>query len=99
MGGFVNENLKLWKPYFEKRVGKNGLAGWGILARVYPQGMDQSSLLSYDHYTDLASAMQALSPMDFDQSILGKSKMSEYNPDGFRYRVLLELLQFQGSVN
>jgi len=24
MGGFVNENLKLWKPYFEKRVGKNG---------------------------------------------------------------------------
>jgi hypothetical protein len=99
MGGFVNENLKLWKPYFEKRVGKNGLAGWGILARVYPQGMDQSSLLSYDHYTDLSSAMKALSPMDFDQSILGKSKMSEYDPDGFRYRVLLELLQFQGSVN
>jgi len=99
MGGFVNENLKLWKPYFEKRVGKNGLAGWGILARVYPQGMDQSSLLSYDHYTDLASAMQALSPMDFDQSILSKSKMSEYDPDGFRYRVLLELLQFQGNVN
>jgi len=61
--------------------------------------MDQSSILSYDHYTDLASAMQALSPMDFDQSILGKSKMSEYDPDGFRYRVLLELLQFQGSVN
>jgi len=25
--------------------------------------------------------------------------MSEYDPDGFRYRVLLELLQFQGSVN
>jgi hypothetical protein len=99
MGGFVNENLKLWKPYFEKRVGKNGLAGWGILARVYPQGMDQSSLLSYDHYTDLSSAMKALSPMDFDQSILSKSKMSEYDPDGFRYRVLLELLQFQGSVN
>lgn len=99
LGGFVNENLKLWKPYFEKKVGKNGLAGWGILARVYPQGMNESSILSYDHYTDLASAMKALSPMDYDQSILSKSKMSEYNPDGFRYRVLLELLQFQGSVN
>lgn len=99
MGGFVNENLKLWKPFFEKRVGKNGFAGWGILARVYPQGMNESSLLSYDHYTSLESAMQALSPMDFDASILSKSKMSEYNPDGFRYRVLLELLQFQGSVN
>ena len=99
LGGFVNENLKLWKPYFQKKVGKNGLAGWGILARVYPQGMNESSVLSYDHYTDLASAMKALSPMDFDQSILSKSKMSEYDPNGFRYRVLLELLQFQGSVD
>jgi len=25
--------------------------------------------------------------------------MSEYDPNGFRYRVLLELLQFQGSVD
>ncbi|MGB1404568.1 MAG: hypothetical protein ACPG6F_02795, partial [Flavobacteriaceae bacterium] len=87
------------KPYFEKKVGKNGLAGWGILARVYPQGMNESSILSYDHYTNLASAMKALSPMDYDSSILAKSKMSEYDPNGFRYRVLLELLQFQGSVN
>ena len=98
LNGFVNENLKLWKPYFQKKLGKNGLAGYGILARVYPQGMDQSSILTYDHYTDLASAMQALSPMDYDQSILSKSKMSEYDPDGFRYRVLLELIQLQGSV-
>jgi len=99
MNGFVNENIKLWKPYFEKKAGKNGFAGWGILARVYPQGMNESSILTYDHYTSLDSAMQALSPMDFDSSILSKSKMSEYDPDGFRYRVLLELLQFQGSVN
>jgi hypothetical protein len=98
LNGFVNENLKLWKPYFQKKLGKNGLAGYGILARVYPQGIDQSSILTYDHYTDLASAMQALSPMDYDQSILSKSKMSEYDPDGFRYRVLLELIQLQGSV-
>ena len=98
-GGFVNENLKLWKPYFEKKIGQKGLAGWGILARVYPQGMNESSIVSYDHYTSLEEAMQALSPMDFDPSILAKSKMSEYDPEGFRYRVLLELLQFQGSVN
>ncbi|MGI9312628.1 MAG: hypothetical protein ACR2O9_03715 [Alphaproteobacteria bacterium] len=98
LNGFVNENLKLWKPYFQKKLGKNGLAGYGILARVYPQGMEQSSILTYDHYTDLASAMKALSPMDYDSSILSKSKMSEYDPDGFRYRVLVELLQLQGSV-
>jgi hypothetical protein len=97
--GFVNENLKLWKPHFQKNLGKNGFVGWGILAKVYPQGMNESSIVSYDHYTDMASALQALSPMDYDTSILSKSKMAEYDPDGFRHRVLLELLQFQGSVN
>ena len=51
-------------------------------------------IVSYDHYTDMASALQALSPMDYDTSILSKSKMAEYDPDGFRHRVLLELLQF-----
>ena len=97
--GFVNENLNLWKPYFQNKVGTNGLTGWGILARVYPQGMNESSIVTYDHYENLESALFALSPMDFDSSFLTKSKMSKYDPDGFRYRVLLELIQFQGSVN
>ena len=97
--GFVDENIKLWKPHFKKNLGKNGYAGWGIFARVYPQGMNESSVLTYDHYTTLASAMNALSPMDYDQTIVSKSKMSEYDPNGFRYRVLLELIEFQGSVD
>ena len=94
MSGFLEENSKLWKPYFEKRINKNGFAGWGVAARVYPQGMNESSVFSWDHYTSLESAMLALSPTDFDGSILSKSKMTEYDPDGFRYRVLVELLKF-----
>jgi hypothetical protein len=94
MTGFLEENISLWKPYFEKKINKNGFAGWGVAARVHPQGMDESSVLSWDHYTSLEAAMQALSPTDYDTSILSKSKMSEYNPDGFRYRVLVELLKF-----
>ena len=94
MTGFLEENTTLWKPYFEKKINKNGFAGWGIAARIHPQGMDESSVLSWDHYTSLETAMQALSPADYDTTILSKSKMSEYNPDGFRYRVLVELLKF-----
>tara|TARA_B110000027_G_scaffold27651_1_gene30263 strand:+ start:270 stop:446 length:177 start_codon:yes stop_codon:yes gene_type:complete len=56
--------------------------------------MNESSVFSWDHYTSLESAMLALSPTDFDGSILSKSKMAEYDPDGFRYRVLVELLKF-----
>ena len=94
MTGFLEENTTLWKPYFEKKINKNGFAGWGVAARVYPQGMDESSVLSWDHYTSFKAAMQALSPTDYDTTILSKSKMSKYNPDGFRYRVLVELLKF-----
>ena len=94
MTGFLEENTTLWKPYFEKKINKNGFAGWGVAARVHPQGMDESSVLSWDHYTSFEAAMQALSPTDYDTTILSKSKMSKYNPDGFRYRVLVELLKF-----
>lgn len=93
LSGFIDENLKLWKPYFKKKVGNDGFSGWGIAARVYPQGMDESSVISWDHYSTLDAAMKALSPTDYDQSILSKSKMSEYDPNGFRYRVLVELLK------
>ncbi|MDG1762881.1 MAG: hypothetical protein P8H38_06510 [Flavobacteriaceae bacterium] len=94
MSGFLEENSNLWKPYFEKKINKDGFAGWGVAARVHPQGMEESSILSWDHYTSLEAAMHALSPTDYDSSILSKSKMSEYDPDGFRYRVLVELLKF-----
>ena len=99
LGGFINENLDLWKPYFKKKLGKDGFVGWGILARVHPQGMNESSVMSYDHYNSLEAALQALSPLDYDQSILNKSKMGEYNPDGFRYRVIAELIQIHGESN
>ena len=52
--------------------------------------MNESSVFSWDHHISLESAMLAHSPTDFDGSILSKSKMTEYDPDGFRYLVLVE---------
>lgn len=101
--GFVNENLNLWMPYFKKNLGKDGArSGWGILARLNPKGMDESSIITYDHYKDLSSALRSLSPMDVVSSkeideILSKSKMSKYDPDGFRYTNIWELIELIGS--
>jgi hypothetical protein len=101
--GFINENINLWMPYFKKNLGKDGArTGWGILARVHPKGMDESSVLTYDHYIDLSSALKALSPMDITASkeldlIISKSKMSKYDPDGFRYTNIWELIELVGS--
>ena len=69
LNGFINENISLWMPYFKKNLGKDGArTGWGILARVHPKGMDESSVLTYDHYKDLSSALKSLSPMDITAS-------------------------------
>lgn len=101
--GFVNENLNLWMPYFKKNLGKDGArTGWGILARIHPKGMDESSIITYDHYKNLSSALSSLSPMnDFENKeineILSKSKMNKYNPEGFRYTNIWELIELTGG--
>lgn len=101
--GFVNENLNLWMPYFKKNLGKDGArTGWGILARVHPKGRDESSIITYDHYKDLSSALSSLSPMDAVSNkevdeLLSKSKMSKYDPDGFRYTNIWELIELTGG--
>ena len=101
--GFVNENLNLWMPYFKKNLGKDGArTGWGILARIHPKGMDESSIITYDHYKDLSSALSSLSPVGAVENkeineILSKSKMKNYNPDGFRYTNIWELIELTGG--
>jgi hypothetical protein len=97
--GFVNENLSLWMPYIKNNLGKDGArTGWGILARVHPKGIYESSILTYDHYKDLSSALRSLSPMDYVsnkelEEIISKSKMSTYAPDGFKYTNIWELIE------
>ena len=101
--GFVNENLNLWMPYFKKNLGKgDARTGWGILARIHPKGKNESSILTYDHYKDLSGALKSLSPMDgvSDKeinSIISKSQMNKYDPDGFRYQNIWEVIEFIGS--
>jgi hypothetical protein len=101
--GFVNENLNLWMPYFKKNLGKDGArTGWGILARVHPKGMDESSIITYDHYKDLSSALNSLSPIDAAPNkeinqLLAKSKMNTYDPDGFRHTNIWELIELIGA--
>jgi len=64
--------------------------------------MDESSVITYDHYKDLSSALRSLSPMDVVSSkeidaLISKSMMSKYDPDGFRYTDIWELIELLGS--
>ena len=93
LAGFLEENSNLWKPFFEKNMKKNGMVAWGVANRIYPQGMDASTVLTWDVFSSLSAAMKHLSNTEIDPQIINKSKMSEYDPDGFRYRVIMQTLK------
>ena len=98
--GFVTENLELWKPWFEKNIKNNRLKqkNWAIGTKIYPSGNQSgSSAITRDGFDSLSDAMEALSyqPMTNSMytSILEKSKMNEYVPNGFDKRVLYEIIK------
>lgn len=71
---------------------------WAIGTKIYPSGNQSgSSAITRDGFDSLSDAMEALSyqPMTNSMytSILEKSKMNEYVPNGFDKRVLYELIK------
>jgi hypothetical protein len=98
--GFVTENLELWKPWFEKSIKNNRLKqkNWAVGTKIYPSGNQMGSYaITRDGFDSLSDAMEALSyqPManSMYASIVEKSKMNEYVPNGFDKRVLYELIK------
>ena len=61
---------------------KNGMVALRGSNRIYPQGMDASTI-NVGCFSSLSAAMKHLSNTEIDPQIINKSKMSEYDPDGF----------------
>ena len=101
LAGFVEENLNLWKPLIQDNIKKNRTkqTNWGIGTRVYPKGSDAGfSVFTRDGFESLADAMEALSfkanyPA-FLNDVLEKTKMNEYNPNGFQHQIIYENIKW-----
>ena len=98
--GFVTENLELWKPWFEKSIKNNRLKqkNWAVGTKIYPSGNQTGSFaITRDGFDSLSDAMEALSYQPLSNSvyasIVEKSKMNEYVPNGFDKRVLYEVIK------
>lgn len=98
--GFVTESLELWKPWFEKSIKNNRSkqTNWAIGTKIYPSGNQTGSqAITRDGFDSLSDAMEALSYQPLANSvyasIVEKSKMNEYVPNGFDKRVLYELIK------
>ncbi len=98
--GFVTENLELWKPWFEKSIKNNRLkqTNWAIGTKIYPSGNQTGSFaITRDGFDSLSDAMEALSYQPLSNSvyasIVEKSKMNVYVPNGVDKRVLYEVIK------
>ena len=98
--GFVTENLELWKPWFEKSIKNNRLkqTNWAIGTKIYPSGNQMGSFaITRDGFDSLSDAMEALSYQPLSNSvyasIVEKSKMNVYVPNGVDKRVLYEVIK------
>jgi hypothetical protein len=99
LAGFIAENRKLWKPFHERNIeGGGAMTAWGMASVIYPQGnLDRFTVMTWDGFNKLSHAMNYLSGPDGDggdggyfSDIISESKMNEFMPDGFQYRIIYE---------
>lgn len=93
LSGFISENTKLWKPYFKSHMKTSDMVAWGVGSRIYPANQNSSTVMTWDVFKTLKGAMSHISGLSVPDSVVEKSKMNEYNPDGFSYRVIWQALK------
>lgn len=90
LNGFISENQNIWMPYHKRNIakGNTGMTDWGMGYRLYPVGQNESTIMTWDGFASLEDAMEALDVSDWTPP--KGSKMDEYDPEGFRLRVIWE---------
>ena len=81
--GFIQENLTLWKPYFEKNMESMGMVNWGVGRKLAPLGTNWAKVSTWDMFNSLEELMNYRIGYELPADLSKKSKMKEYNPEGF----------------
>jgi hypothetical protein len=98
LAGFIAENKSLWKTYFSKNMSKMGMVNWGVGRKIAPTGMDSSSVATWDMFDSLENLMKFRVGFALPSNISKKSKMSSYNPDGWKYSPIFRAITFAVSA-
>ena len=92
--GFVQDNVTLWGPFFEKN--DTGRTNWGIATKITGVNQTNATVMTWDGYESVADAVKVLAG-EGDNSGPSKSKAGDYMPDGFLYRAVIRLLMWIDS--
>jgi hypothetical protein len=96
LGGFIEDNKTLWKPFFESYIesGEGGMRGWGVMSVLFPRGSEaRFSALTWDGFDSFANVMNYLRytsepPPPALEELLANSKLDEFLPNGFKYSIV-----------
>ena len=94
LAGFITENKTLWKNYFSKNMLKIGMVNWGVGRKIAPTGMNNSSVSTWDMFNSLEDLMKYRVGFELPSDVAKKSKMASYNPDGWKYSPIFNVITF-----
>ena len=98
LAGFISENKTLWKNYFSKNMSKMGMVNWGVGRKIAPTGMNTSSVSTWDMFDSLENLMKYRVGFELPSDVAKKSKMGSYNPDGWKYSPIFNVITFAASA-
>ena len=87
--GFVGDNIRLWKPYFENDMG--GRVSWGIGTKITNVTSTNATVMTWDGYESMSDAVSALD-YPINSSFQGPrgDKTADYNPNGWLAQVIVQ---------
>lgn len=95
MTGFISENKALWKPFFKDNMAKLNMGGWGVARRLTSgTSLGNTTIMTWDVFKSMNDLMKYRIGFPLPKEMLDKSKMAQYDPNGFTHQQLLKVLSY-----
>lgn len=93
--GFISENKTLWKPFFKANMAKLNMGGWGISRRLTSgTSLGTNNIMTWDVFKSMNDLMKFRIGFPIPKEMLDKSKMAQYDPNGFTHQQIHKVLAY-----
>lgn len=96
--GFIAENKALWKPFFKDNMAKFNMGGWGVSRRLTSgNSLGNTTIMTWDVFKSLNDLMKYRIGFALPKDLVDKSKMAQYDPNGFSQQQILKVLAYTSA--